>query len=123
MKGLALTAAFGFVGYILSWGLFVPSDLRPFNIICVAASMSGYALGTHASNIAGRMRVFVIVVCALMCVICLISYVIYIQRGSGDAFEIIRLAILLFGVFFTLTFLMPLAGVSIEKQWPPPGGV
>ena len=44
--GLAITALFGFVSGILSYGLFVPSDLKPFNLVGVAGSMSGYALGT-----------------------------------------------------------------------------
>jgi len=114
--GLAITALFGFVGYILSWGLFVPTDLKPFNLIGVVASMAGYALGTQAKDIAGWKRVSLIILSAVICLICVISYVIYVQRGSGDAFEVIRLAVLLFGGFFTLMFLMPLAGVSVEKR-------
>jgi hypothetical protein len=114
--GLAVTALFGFVGYILSWGLFVPTDLKPLNLIGVAGSMSGYALGTQAKNTTGWARVTLIVLSSLVCFVCVISYVIYVQRGSGDAFEVVRLAALLFGGFFSLTFLMPLAGVSIEKN-------
>jgi hypothetical protein len=117
MKGLAVTVLFGFVGYVLSWGLFVPSDLRPFNVIGVVASMAGYALGTQANSVKGWARVTLIIASALVSVGCVISYVIHVQRGSGDAFEIIRLAALLFGGFFALTFLMPLAGVSIERNW------
>ncbi len=121
MKGLTLIAFFGLVGYVLSWGLFVPSDLRPFNVIGVIASMSGYALGTQASNVQGWTRATLIVVSALISLLCVISYVIFVQRGSGEANEVIRLAALLFGGFFALTFLMPLAGVSIEKNWPTAG--
>ena len=114
--GLALTVVFGFVAYILSWGLFVPTDLKPFNLIAVVASMAGYALGTQASTIAGWRRVVAIVVSTLICFVCVISYVIYVPRGSGDLFDVIRLACLLFGGFFALTFLMPLAKVTIDEN-------
>lgn len=83
--------------------------------------MSGYALGTQASNVQGWTRATLIVVSALVSLLCVISYVIFVQRGSGEANEVIRLAALLFGGFFALTFLMPLAGVSIEKNWPTTG--
>jgi len=61
-------------------------------------------------------RIVMIVASALICVSCIIAYVIYVQRGSGEAFEVIRLAALLFLAFFSLTFLMPLAGISIDAS-------
>jgi hypothetical protein len=114
--GLAITALFGFVSGILSYGLFVPSDLKPFNLVGVAGSMSGYALGTQAKKLPEWTRVILIITSALATVACIVAYVIYVQRGTGEAMDVILLAALLFGAFFTLTFLMPLAGVSIEKD-------
>ncbi|MBR1071284.1 MULTISPECIES: hypothetical protein [Bradyrhizobium] len=115
--GLAITALFGFVSGILSYGLFVPSDLKPFNLVGVAGSMSGYALGTQAKNLPGFARAILIVISAVATVACIVAYVIYVQRGTGELVDVILLAVLLFGAFFSLTFLMPLAGVSIEKNW------
>jgi hypothetical protein len=115
--GLAITVVFGFVSGILSYGLFVPSDLAPFNLVGVVGSMSGYALGMQAKSLSKSVRTILIAVSAAMCVGSIVGYVIYVQRGTGEAVDFIMLAVLLFWVFFPLTFLMPLAGVSIEKNW------
>jgi hypothetical protein len=116
MKGLGVTAVFGFVSFLLSYGLFVPSDLRPFNIISAAAAMAGYALGSQATKVVNWLRGTLMAVSALACLCFVVSYVIYVQRGSGEMSDVIWLAVLLFGIFFSFTFLMPLAGAVIEKK-------
>jgi hypothetical protein len=115
MAGIALTAVFGFVAYIISYGIFVPSDLKSFNLIAAVASMVGYALGNQVQNGAARLRIALIVANALLCVTCIVAYVVYVQRGSGDVLDVALLAVLLFCIFFSLTFVMPIAGLAIGK--------
>jgi len=115
--GLVITALFGFVSGILSYGLFVPSDLKPFNLVGVVGSMAGYALGMQAKSLPKSVHAILIAVSAALCVGCIIGYVIYVPRGTGEAVDVVVLAVLLFWIFFPLTFLMPLAGVSIERNW------
>src|SRR5262245_23940954 len=115
MGGFGIAALLAFVSLILSYGLLVPSDLRSFSLIAAAASMAGFALGSQSSkNLAGAMRAVLVISLSTLCVICIVTYVIFIQRGSGETSDVIMLAVLLFGIFFSLTFLMPLAGISID---------
>jgi hypothetical protein len=118
MKGLGITALFAFVALLLSYGLFLPSDLKSFSLVAAAASMAGYALGTQSSKVTGIWRIALVIVVSLVCASCLVAYVIFVQRGSGETFEIVRLAILLFGAFFSFAFLMPLVGISIPAEQP-----
>lgn len=114
MPGLALTAVFGFVAFVLSYRFFVPSDLKSLNFIAAVASMAGSALGKQVPKAARRLRSVLIFGSAVVCVACVILYVVYVQRGSGDLSDVILLAVLLFGIFFTFTLLMPLAGIAIK---------
>jgi hypothetical protein len=119
MAGLAITALFGFVAYILSWGLFVPNDLKVFNILAAVASMAGYPLGELAvKNITSpRGQAACIASSAVVCVAAVIGYAILIQQGYADVSAIVILALLLTTIFFSLTFLMPFAGVVIGKRF------
>ena len=116
MKGLGIAAVFAFVSLILSYGLFLPADLKSFCLIAGAASMAGYALGSQASKMTGFWRAFLVIVLAVVCAACVVAYILFVQRGTGEEFEVIRLASLLFGVFFSFSFLMPLVGVSIGQK-------
>lgn len=79
--------------------------------------MAGFAVGSQLSKtLAGTMRMILVVGLSGLCAICIVSYVIFIQRGSGETSDVILLAVLLFGIFFSLTFLMPLAGISIDEK-------
>lgn len=115
MKGLGIAALFAFVSFVTSYGLLLPSDLKSFSLIAAVASMAGYSVGAQSDRIVGARRVVLILFMAVLCVACVISYVIFVERGSGETIEVIRLAILLFGIFFPLTFLMPLVGLSFGK--------
>jgi membrane protein DedA with SNARE-associated domain len=116
MAGIKLTALFGFVALILSYGIFVPADLRSFSFIGAVASMAGYAIGNQAAKAGRTLRIILILISAVVCLACIVLYVIYVQRGTGDVADVILLAILLFGIFFSFTFLMPIAGVAIDKS-------
>lgn len=116
MKGLGIAALFGFVSLLLSYGLFLPADLKSFSLIAGAASMAGYALGSQSSKVAGFWRAALAIFLSLVCAACVVAYILFVQRGTGEQFEVIRLAGLLFGVFFSFSFLMPLAGVSIGQK-------
>jgi len=116
MKGLGIAAVFGFVSLILSYGLFLPADLKSFCLVAGAASMAGYALGLQSSKMTGLWRAFLVIVLAVVSAACVIAYILFIQRGTGEQFEVIRLASLLFGVFFSFSFLMAFAGVSIGPK-------
>jgi hypothetical protein len=101
---------------ILSYGVFLPADLKSFSLIAAAASMTGYFLGNQSTQLARLARVLLAVAAAALCVSCLLSYVILVERGSGDAFEVVRLGLLLFGIFFSFAFLMALVGFSIRTK-------
>jgi hypothetical protein len=116
MAGIALTALFGFVAFILTYGIFVPSDLKSFSLIGAVAAMAGYALGRQATRVAGKLRIVLILGSAAICAACVIMYVICVQRLTGDVSDVVLLAILLFGIFFTVAFLMPIAGFAIGKS-------
>ncbi|WP_213287569.1 hypothetical protein [Bradyrhizobium sp. sGM-13] len=116
MKGLGIAALFGFVSLILSYGLFLPSDLKSFSLIAAVASMAGYALGSQSSKIVGWGRVLLVVFMATATAVCVVTYTILVQRGSGEPLEVTFLAVLLFGIFFPFTFLLPLVGVSVGKS-------
>jgi hypothetical protein len=117
MKGLGITALFGFVSSLLSYGLFLPSDLKSFSLIAAVAAMAGYFLGQQSSQISARwVKILLVIALAATCVSCILLYVIFVQRGSGDTFDVVKLALFLFGIFFSFAFLMPLVGFSIEKK-------
>jgi hypothetical protein len=116
MKGLGVAALFGFVSFVLSYGLFLPGDLKSFSLIGAVASMVGFILGAQASKVIGLWRTALVIAMAALFLCCVISYVIFVPRGSGETGEVIRLALLLFGIFFSFTFLMPIAGFSIERR-------
>jgi hypothetical protein len=114
MRAIGITGLFGFVSLILSYGLFLPADLKSFSLIAAVASMAGYFLGNQI-----RVRwakILLVVVMAALCVACILSYVLLVERGSGDTIEVVRLALLLFGIFFSFSFLMPLVGFSIQQN-------
>jgi hypothetical protein len=116
MKGLGITVLLAFVSLLLGYGLFLPSDLKSFSLIAAVASMAGYSLGTQSGKITGVWRVLLVIATAVSCVACVVAYVILIQRGLGETYEIVRLAGLLFWIFLSFTFLMPLAGFSIAEK-------
>jgi hypothetical protein len=118
MRGLGLTAVFGVVGYILSWGIFVPSELKVFNVIAAAAMMAGYPSG---NLVAGKIkkslhRILILIGTAIVCVGSAIAYVVKIQMGSAETFDVAVLGILLAVLFFSLSFLMPMAGVVLSRS-------
>jgi hypothetical protein len=116
MKGLGIAALFGFVSLILSYGLFLPADLKSFCLIAGAASMAGYALGLQSSKLRSFGRAFLAIVLAVVCAASVVAYILFVQRGTGEQSDVIRLASLLFGVFFSFSFLMALVGVSIGQK-------
>ncbi len=115
MKGF-ITALFGFVSLVLSYGLFLSADLKSFCLIAGAASMAGYDFGSQAGKMTGFWRAFLVIGLAVVCAVCVVAYILFVQRGTGEVFEVIRLASLLFGVFFSFSFLMSLVGVSIGQK-------
>jgi hypothetical protein len=117
MAGLALTALFGFVAFVLSYGFFVPSDLRYFSFLGAVGSMAGYPLGELTARAVSTAwtRAALIILSAIICVATVVCYAIFVQRGTGEVADIVLLAILLTCIFLSFTFLMPMAGVTIGK--------
>jgi uncharacterized membrane protein AbrB (regulator of aidB expression) len=116
MMGLGIAALLGFVSTLLGYGLFVPDDLKSFCLVAGAASMAGYGLGSQSKKLTSFWRAFLTVVLAVACAACVVAYTLFVQRGTGEQFEVVRLASLLFGVFFSFSFLMPVVGVSIGQK-------
>jgi hypothetical protein len=57
-----------------------------------------------------------LVVFSVVCAACVVAYILFVQRGTGEQFDVIRLAFLLFAVFFSFSFLLPLVGVTIGQK-------
>jgi hypothetical protein len=117
MKGLGIAALFAFVSFILSYGLFLPSDLKSFSLIAAIASMAGYFLGEQSTHIAFRfVKILLVIIMTAICAVCIVWYILFIQQRSGDTSDVKTLAILLFCIFFSFTFVMPMAGVSFQRS-------
>jgi hypothetical protein len=123
MMGLTLTALFAFVNYLISWGVFVPKQLQAFNLIAAASTMAGFPLGGLTAQKIKKVgfKVFLILADLVLCVASIIAYLILSQRGSADISDIILLAVLFSIMFFSFSFLLPIAGVTFDKK-PPANG-
>jgi hypothetical protein len=115
--GLTISAVLAFVAGILSYGLFVPEDLRVFILLAAAGSMAGYALGDlTAKNTKNPIpRAICIALTLLVCGFALIKYLIGIQQGNANTADVVWLGVRLTTGFLSLTFLMAVSGVSISK--------
>ena len=80
--------------------------------------MAGYPIGQISSGqkIGPIAKIFVLVVAALICIATAILYVIRVQMGQSDTSDIVILALLIFGFFFSFAFLMPFGGVIVDRS-------
>jgi hypothetical protein len=116
---ISLTALWGFVAGIASHGLLVPEDLKAFDILAASASMAGLPLGKSAAEkLSNGYRNVAAVVSFLFCAAATVAYIILIQRGSANISDIVILAGLISVLFFSFSFLLPLAGFGIGNDKP-----
>jgi drug/metabolite transporter (DMT)-like permease len=119
MRGLTLTALFGIVSYFFSNYLLLPEELHVFSIFAAAGSMAGFALGDLTAKRIKDMRYLSLVLgmALLICFASFLFYQIHIHRGSANVADLVWLgASITFG-FFSFFYLMPLAGVVVDKNW------
>ena len=118
MGNIAIAGIFGFVALILSYGFFVPDELKFLNVIGAAGSMAGYLLGSRTikRNIKGFFFWLVIALSLIVCVACAIGYHLLVNRAAGEVGELIGLTALLLGLFFSLTFLIAFAGLPLSAN-------
>ena len=123
MRGLSVTALFGFVAYIVSHYLLVPDEFAVFSLLAAAGSMAGFALGEITAKRLKETQALalVLVIAMVVCFSCFIFYSIRIHGGSANVSDIVLLGVSVTFGFFSLTYLMPLAGIVIEKKWPKSG--
>jgi hypothetical protein len=118
MKGLFIVGVFGFVGYLLSFGLFVPDELKSFHILGAAGSMAGYSLGetTKARVQSPWALAALTLVSFVSVVVTTLWYTVSSQLGQAGAVQVGGLGILLSLLFFSFAYLMPLAGVAVGSK-------
>jgi hypothetical protein len=116
MIDLTLTALFGVVGYLLTYGIHIPDGLEVFHILSAAGMMAGYACGNvTASHIRSPGPKISVVAAALtVCFASAMTYVVRVEAGSSNVLPIIFLGFLITTLFFSLAFLMPIAGVKLN---------
>lgn len=117
MKGLTIAAVFGLVGYLLSYGILVPSELQFFKILAAVGMMGGSAVGRLTADSVGRpfFRASLIIIAMLICIGAAILYVLMIQMGSANTSDIVELALLITTFFLSFAFLAPLSGVIFDR--------
>jgi hypothetical protein len=115
MQSLGLVALFGVVGYLLSFGIFIPRELSFFQLLAAVGMMAGYPIGRLSSGVNVILRITLLVLASLVCVAASITYVIRVQLGQSDMSDIVILALLITAFFFSFAFMMPFAGVIADK--------
>jgi hypothetical protein len=118
MKGLGLIALFGAVGYLLSYGIFIPRELAFFQLLAAVGMMSGYPIGriSSAKRVGNSRTIVVILLAAVVCVATAVTYVIRVQMGQSYTYDIVILALLISVFFFSFALLMPFAGMVVDKS-------
>jgi hypothetical protein len=115
---LSIVAVLSFVTLILSYGIPIPEDLGAFKLLGAAGALAGLPIGEMvAQKIKNQLKRALLIVGALIvCVGSLLYYLIYVQSGSANISDIVLLAIFLTVTFFSFTFLMAMARVSLVAR-------
>jgi uncharacterized membrane protein YfcA len=123
MRGITLTALFGIVSYIFSHYLLEPEEFQIFSLLAAAGSMAGFALGElTAKRLKDKKYLSLVLGTALLlCFSSFIFYQIYVHRGSANVADLVWLGASITLGFFSFFYLMPLAGVVVDKKWAAKG--
>jgi hypothetical protein len=98
---LLLTIVFGVVGFVLSYGFFIPPELSILRLIAAIGMMVGYRMG----QLLGRFvrpapkRFLILSVGAVLCFYFAFGYASMIQMGPDNTSDIVNSGALL-GLFF-----------------------
>lgn len=114
---LALTAVIGIVAFVLSYGLFVPEDLKSFTLLAVVGAMAGYTVGGLVDRQTERasVRIWLVMGATLLAVASTLIYVVLIQSGSANVAMVVFLGVMLTTVFFSFAAVTALSGVRWKE--------
>lgn len=113
MKVLTLTSVFSFVGFFIAYFV-VASDLKlPFSLLAGIAVIAGYPTGNIAARKIKRTQARIITLAAtgVASVALAITYFVLVQGISANTLDIVILGSVLALFFYSVAFLLPVAGV------------
>lgn len=118
MKGLTLAGLFAAISYALGYGIFIPKELEAFKLIAAASAMGGFGIGSLVAQKLKSIawKAALIILAMVTCVGVILTYVIRVQVGAADISDIVILGILVATLFFSLWFLLPIAGVVANDK-------
>jgi len=115
---LLLTIVVGVVGFVLSYGFFIPPELSMFRLIAAIGVMVGY----RVRQLVGRLvrgppkRFLILIVGVVFCFSFALAYAEMIQMGSANTSDIVNLGALLGLFFLSLGFLLPFTRRLVPNQ-------
>jgi len=118
--GGIIVGVFGFVAYVMSYGILIPEGLDVLRIISAIGAMAGYVVGQELRNkIEGFWpRVLSALGAGIVSTTSFIWYVIYVEQNYSGAPVVIKLGILIALAFFGLAFLVGTVGVGVSFEAP-----
>src|SRR5215469_5649618 len=115
---LLLTILLGIVGFVLSYGFFIPPERSMFRLIAAIGVMVGYQVGQLVRRLVRQSpkRFLSLIVGAVLCLYFAFAYASMIQMGSANRSDIVNLGALLGLCFLSLGFLLPFTRALVPNE-------
>jgi hypothetical protein len=119
MSGLTWAVVLGFVGGTISLAFKIPQGLEVFHIFAAASTVGGYVLGEYTNQRIAKKGALIFFVLMALAILfgAGMGYLTLINQGVPGAWIVVTLGALLSVFFFSLAYLMALAGVVIVPLW------
>lgn len=111
---LMLTGVFGLVGFVLSYGFFVP-ELSAFRLLAPVGVMVGYQAGQLVGRLV-RPRPKRFLILSVGVLFCFYFAFAYVQLGRASPSDIVNLGVLFSLSFFWLGFFLPFTRAPNEVK-------
>lgn len=112
---LMLTGVFGLIGFVLSYGFFVPPELSAFRLIAPIGVMAGYQAGQLIGRLVRpRPKRFIILSVGIL--FCFYFVFAYVQLGAASPSDVANLSVLFGLSFFWLGFFLPFTRAPNEMK-------
>jgi hypothetical protein len=115
---LLLTIVFGVVGFVLSYGFFIPQELSILRLIAAIGMMVGYRMGQLIRRLVrpAPKRFLILSVAAVLCFYLAFGYASMIKIESANTPDIVNLGALLGLFFLSLGLLLPFTRVVVPSE-------
>jgi drug/metabolite transporter (DMT)-like permease len=115
---LLLTIVFGVVGFVLSYGFYIPLEFSMLRLIAAIGMMVGYRMGLLIRRLIrpAPKRFLILSVSAVLCFYFAFGYASMIKTGSANTSDIVNLGALLGLFFLSLGFLLPFTRVIVPSE-------